>query len=127
MAPISVRFRYCTGIKRDIFDNAFLVGSWDDSGRRSESWTTRPMRKVQGEDGCPVFEATVALDAAGAGDTFGWGVRLDTPLGRGYWGIPTEPLASRIRAGFASSSSGGGRRSRPITSPAADTSARRNG
>lgn len=90
MAAISVRFRYWTGIRRDIFDNAFLVGSWDDAGRKSQAWTARPMRKLQGEDGCPMFEATVALDAAGVGDTFAWGVRLDAPAGRGYWGIPTE-------------------------------------
>ncbi len=90
MPNIPVRFRYRTGIRRDVFDNAFLVGSWDDAGRKSEAWTSRPMRKVQGEDGCPTFEATVAFDSVGAGDTFGWGVRLDAPAGRGYWGIATE-------------------------------------
>jgi 1,4-alpha-glucan branching enzyme len=90
MAGIPVLFRYYTGIKRDIFDNGFLVGSWDDDARPSTAWSSRPMTKIRGEDGCPVFEALVVFDSSNAGHTFQWGVRLDAPPGRGSWGIQTE-------------------------------------
>ena len=33
MATIPVKFTYLTGLKREIFRNARLTGSWDENGR----------------------------------------------------------------------------------------------
>src|SRR5262245_13965955 len=90
MAKIAVRFRYLTGLKREIFRNARLTGSWDVAGRVSAVWTETPMVAGTAEDGCPCFTATVQLDAAGLGTRFRWGVRLDGPGAPNVWGIPTE-------------------------------------
>lgn len=90
MPTLSVRFRYLTGLKRSLFRNARLVGSWDQSGRFSAVWSETPMAPVRAEDGCPSFTATVKFDAGEAGKLFRWGVRLDGPSGPNLWGIPTE-------------------------------------
>ena len=47
---ITVRFMYLTGLKRRLFRNARLAGSWDD-------WVETPMEEITGEDGCPAFTA----------------------------------------------------------------------
>src|SRR6185295_4159719 len=79
MAKISVQFRYLTGLKRDIFKNARLVGSWDSAGLFSPTWSETPMTAARAEDGCPSFGATVQFDTAEVGKKFQWGVRLDAP------------------------------------------------
>jgi len=80
---ISIRFTYLTGIKRPIFRNARLAGSWND-------WAETPMTEVVAEDGCPAFTATVKFGNARAGETHRWGVRLDGPAGANAWGINLE-------------------------------------
>lgn len=90
MATQRIDFHYLTGLKRPLFRNARLRGSWDERGRLSERWTETPMVAVVGEDGCPAFTASVELDLADAGATFSWGVVLDGPQGTSFWGIPTE-------------------------------------
>jgi 1,4-alpha-glucan branching enzyme len=90
MAKIAVEFVYLTGLKREIFRNARLTGTWDVDGRLSDQWSTISMESITGEDGCPAFRAQVQLDASQAGWTFRWGVILDGPAGRDQWGIPTE-------------------------------------
>ncbi len=90
MTTVTVQFRYLTGLRREIFRNARLVGTWDDSGRYSAHWSETPMAEVRAEDGCPCFTATVALDAGEVGKRFRWGVRLDGPGGSNLWGIATE-------------------------------------
>jgi 1,4-alpha-glucan branching enzyme len=96
MATVSVRFRYLTGLKRKIFHDARLHGSWDSAGRWSPSWSETPMADVIAEDGCPAFTATVRFDEGEAGKTFQWGVRLSTPSVADVSGIPTEaPDADR--------------------------------
>src|SRR5947209_572256 len=90
MATVPVQFRYLTGLKRSIFSNARLTGSWDGAGRLSEGWTETPMTPGTEEDGCPCFTATVALDEGEVGKQFRWGVSLDGPGGANGWGIPTE-------------------------------------
>lgn len=90
MATIPVRFTYLTGIMPEVFRDVKLRGSWDSSGRYSEQWSTVPMRKVQGEDGCPAYTATVDLDAGHVGSWFQWGVIVDGPAGQSLWGIMTE-------------------------------------
>ncbi len=90
MSTITIQFRYLTGLKRDIFRNARLVGSWDGSGLYSQNWTESSMAAGTAGDGCPCFTAAVALDASQVGKQFQWGVRLDGPAGANLWGIPTE-------------------------------------
>ncbi|MEW5803039.1 MAG: alpha-amylase family glycosyl hydrolase [bacterium] len=87
---IPVRFMYSTGMKRDLFHNARLTGSWDRSGRYSEQWTESTMEPGVLEDGSICFTATVALDEAEAGREFRWGVIFDAPQGPNQWGILTE-------------------------------------
>lgn len=90
MAKISVRLRYLTGLKREIFSNARLSGTWDIEGRLSTNWLETPMQSMLAEDGCPAFTATIKLDEAEVGKTFQWGVRVDTPSAPNLWAIPTE-------------------------------------
>lgn len=90
MTTQAVEFQYLTGLKRAIFRNARLRGSWDASGRYSNDWTESPMEQKVGEDGCPMFSASVTLDLADRHQTFNWGVVLDGPQGSNFWGIPTE-------------------------------------
>ncbi len=85
-----VEFQFNTGLKRKIFRNARLLGSWDSSARYSDSWTESPMQEEIGTDGCPIFRASVSLDASDKSKTFKWGVVLDGPQGANFWGIPTE-------------------------------------
>jgi 1,4-alpha-glucan branching enzyme len=90
MTTRMVEFQYITGLKRSIFRDGRLRGSWDAHGRYSNDWTESPMQEVLGEDGCPMFRASVALDLADQQRTFRWGVVLDGPQGSTFWGIPTE-------------------------------------
>jgi len=90
MATQTIEFQYITGLKRAIFRNGRLRGSWDARGRYSNDWTELPMQEVVGEDGCPMFTASVTLDLADQPRTFTWGVVLDGPQGSHFWGIPTE-------------------------------------
>ncbi len=90
MATKTVEFQFITGLKRPIFRNACLRGSWDTNGRYSENWTESAMQEVIGEDGCPSFKASISLDLADQDKTFRWGVILDGPQGNDFWGIPTE-------------------------------------
>ena len=61
MAKLAVKFRYLTGLKRQIFTNARLSGSWNSQGKLSEAWAQTPMTPGRAEDGCPCFTATVEL------------------------------------------------------------------
>ncbi len=90
MTTRTVEFQFISGLKRAIFRNARVRGSWDRAGRFSEAWSETPMQEGVGQDGCPMFSAPVALDLADAGKTFRWGVVLDGPQGANFWGIPTE-------------------------------------
>ena len=90
MAKVAVRFQYHTGLKRRIFRNARLAGSWDSAGRFSQVWSETPMSPGAANDGCPCFTATVYIDETELGTRFRWGVRLDGPGAANVWGIPTE-------------------------------------
>ncbi len=85
-----VEFQFITGLKRAIFRNARLRGSWDDNGRYADNWTEIAMHEVIGVDGCPTFIASVILDLVDQDKVFKWGVVLDGPQGVNFWGIPTE-------------------------------------
>jgi 1,4-alpha-glucan branching enzyme len=80
---ITVRFTYLTGIKRQLFRNARLAGSWND-------WAETPMNAIVGDDGCPAFTTVVAFDDARAAEPHDWGVRLDAPGAPNAWGINLE-------------------------------------
>jgi len=94
---IPVRFVYLTGIKRELFSNPRLTGSWDAEGLYSDKWTTKAMEVSIGEDGCPCFTATVQFDESGVGREFHWGVFLESLDGINLWGIPTEVANSNER------------------------------
>jgi hypothetical protein len=85
MAKQTVEFQFMTGLKRFIFRNARLHGSWDANGRFANIWATSPMQEVTGEDGCPMFRASVSLDLSDIQKTFNWGVILDGPQGTNFW------------------------------------------
>jgi len=51
MPKIPVQFTYLTGLRRDIFRNARLMGSWDQNGRYSNQWSSLQMQQATGEDG----------------------------------------------------------------------------
>lgn len=90
MAMKNVEFQFIVGLKRAIFRNPRLRGSWAANGRTSDDWTESPMQEEVGEDGCPIFKATISFDLADQDKTFKWGVILDGPQGSNFWGIPTE-------------------------------------
>ena len=90
MVTIPVQFNYFTGLKQNIFNHVRLVGSWDQSGKYSDQWTSAPMQPIIADDGCPAFTATVQFDASQVGYHFRWGVLLDGPTGLDHWGIVTE-------------------------------------
>ncbi|MGZ5011259.1 MAG: hypothetical protein ACXV74_09900, partial [Methylobacter sp.] len=74
MPSKKVEFQFITGLKRAIFRNARLRGSWDENGRYSDNWTEAPMMEETGADGCPIFTAPIMLDLADQDKTFKWGV-----------------------------------------------------
>ena len=90
MATVPVQFRFLTGLKRHIFRNARVRGSWDSAGRLSDQWSESGMNEELAEDGCPSFTATIHFDATETGKQFRWGVVLDGPGGANQWGVPTE-------------------------------------
>src|SRR5688572_7331657 len=80
---ITVHFTYLTGLKREVFTNGRLAGSWD-------GWLEHPMQSVTCDDGCPGFTATVRLDDSLAGRTMKWGVRADGSQGANIWAVNLE-------------------------------------
>lgn len=90
MAMQTVELQFITGLKRAIFRNPRVRGSWDGNGRYSDDWTETPMQADVGDDGCPIFTASISLDLADQDKTFQWGVILDGPQGSNFWGIPSE-------------------------------------
>lgn len=87
---ITLRFVYITGIKREIFRNAQLIGSWDANGRYSEQWSIVPMKSSTGEDGSQCFTATIKLDNSEVNREFRWGVFVEDLSDTKLWGIMTE-------------------------------------
>ena len=76
MATHTVEFQFRTGLRRAIFNNARLRGSWDVNGRYSDNWTESPMHEEIGAEGCPIFQGSVIFDLVDRGKTFKWGVVL---------------------------------------------------
>jgi 1,4-alpha-glucan branching enzyme len=85
-----VTFVYDTGIRRKLFSNVRLRGTWDQAGKVNENWAETPMREVQGSDGAWTFEARVELAESERGKDFMWSVLHDGPLGLDRQGVVTE-------------------------------------
>jgi 1,4-alpha-glucan branching enzyme len=90
MAQIPVNFTFHSGVKRPLFRNVRLSGSWDATGRFSNQWTEVPMVASQDETGCDPFEAKVSFDAAQTGTVFQWGVIADVVGTPNTWAVTTE-------------------------------------
>ncbi|MEO6603077.1 MAG: alpha-amylase family glycosyl hydrolase [Polyangiaceae bacterium] len=93
-----MKFVYDTGIRRQLFTNVRLLGSWDEKGQHSNHWTESVMKPVVGADGANVFEAEVALQASEVGKEFSWRVLVDGPLGLDREGVVTEQPGLGYRA-----------------------------
>jgi 1,4-alpha-glucan branching enzyme len=109
MAQLRVRLEWLTGLRRPIFRNVRLMGSWDGDGRYSHQWRTAAMEEFTAPDGCSAWRADALLDDAQRGWTFHWGVVVDSPQQSNLWGIPTETadLNARTRhCSFALSDDG---------------------
>ncbi len=85
-----VKFVYDTGIRRKLFQNVRLRGTWDSTGKLSNVWAEGPMREVAGPDGAWTYEAHVELEEAERGKEFMWSVLHDGPLGLDRQGVVNE-------------------------------------
>jgi 1,4-alpha-glucan branching enzyme len=110
MAQIPVTLTFHSGVKRPLFQNVRLSGSWDASGIFSSEWTQLPMLASKDWSGCDAFSATVLLDASQVGTTFQWGVFADLPGSPNSWVIVTEvpdPNSSQTTRSFVLDAAGG--------------------
>jgi 1,4-alpha-glucan branching enzyme len=83
MAQIAVNFTFHSGVKRHLFRNVRLSGSWDQ-------WIQVPMTAEQDETGCDAFSAGVSFDATETGTIFEWGVVADIVGAPNTWVVATE-------------------------------------
>ena len=72
MPQLQVNFTFHSGVKRHLFSNVRLSGSWNATGLYSPQWTEVPMAAAQDETGCDAYAASVSLDASQIGTTFQW-------------------------------------------------------
>ena len=56
VSPIMIDFTFHSGLKRQLFSNVRLSGSWNSSGRFSHQGTQTPMTAARDEIGCDVGE-----------------------------------------------------------------------
>lgn len=90
MAQIVVTFTFHSGVKRHLFQNVRLSGSWDADGMFSNQWTQTPMAESADETGCDAFSASVSVDASQVGTTLQWGVIADLAGAPKSWVVVTE-------------------------------------
>src|SRR5215472_14218505 len=103
MPGINVRFTFHSGIRRRLFQNVRLTGSWDALGKYSSQWAQIEMALAADGTGCDAFSATVAMDATQVGTTFHWGVIADLPGSPNAWAIVTEthdPNSTQLMRNF---------------------------
>jgi 1,4-alpha-glucan branching enzyme len=103
MAQIPITFIFHSGIKRPLFQDVRLSGSWDGAGIFSSQWTQSAMVPSKDWTGCEAFSATVFFDASQVGTTFQWGVFADLPGSPNSWVIVTEvpdPNSSQATRSF---------------------------
>ena len=109
MAHIVVPFTFHTGVKKPIFQNVRLTGSWK-AGNFCDQWTETPMAMAVDETDCQAFNAIVSLDVSQIGTTFEWGVIADFAGMRNAWAVVTEvpdPNSSQQKRSFVLSAKGG--------------------
>ena len=94
MAQIVVTFTFHSGVKRHLFQNVRLSGSWDADGMFSNQWTQTPMAESQDETGCDAFSASVSVDASQVGTTLQWGVIADLAGAAGNGAKTTSTLSA---------------------------------
>jgi hypothetical protein len=87
---VPVKFVYDTGIRRKLFHDVRLWGSWNQAGQYSDEWSEVPMKERACGDGGVAFEAEVALQASEVGKQFSWRVITDGLLGLDRDAITTE-------------------------------------
>lgn len=92
MGKIAVTFNFHSGVRRRLFHNVRLSGSWDGDGKLATQWVQQPMVAAVDETGCDAFHATVDLDDSQVGTVFQWGVVADLPGASGVWVVATEVL-----------------------------------
>ena len=110
MAQILVNLTFHSGIKRHLFENLRLSGSWDANGLFSNQWSQVPMLPFPDGTGCDAFRASVSLDASQVGATFQWGVFADLAGSPDSWVVVTEvpdPNSSQTARSFVLAADGG--------------------
>ncbi len=90
MATITVNFTFHSGLKRHLFSNVRLSGSWNSAGQFANQWTQSPLTASVDETGCDAFSATVSFGASQAGTVFQWGVFADIAGAPDTWVVVTE-------------------------------------
>lgn len=90
MAQITVNFTFHSGVKRQLFSNVRLSGSWDASGQFSNQWTEVAMAATQDGTGCDAFTAAASFDSGQTGTIFQWGVVADIAGAPNTWVVATE-------------------------------------
>jgi 1,4-alpha-glucan branching enzyme len=102
MANIEVSFMFHAGVKRHLFRNVRLSGSWDANGRFSNQWSQQSMTASDDGTGCDAFVASISFDASQAGTSFQWGVVADIAGAPNTWvvvtEVPDENLYQRFRS-----------------------------
>src|SRR5580704_17571999 len=90
MASITVSFTFHSGVKRPLFSNVRLSGSWNAAGQFSNQWSVTPMAASLDETGCAAFDTSVSFDDSQAGMMFQWGVVADIAGAPDTWVVVTE-------------------------------------
>src|ERR1700722_2352718 len=90
MAQITINFIFHSGVKRHLFSNVRLSGSWNATGQFSNQWTDSAMAASVDGTGCDAFSASVTFDPSQVGTVFQWGVRADIAGAPNGWVIATE-------------------------------------
>jgi 1,4-alpha-glucan branching enzyme len=111
MSQVVVTFTFHSGVKRQLFQNVRLSGSWDAAGMFSDQWTQTGMRPSPDGTGCDAFSASVSFDASQVGTTFQWGVFADLAGSPNSWVVVTEdpdPNFSQTTRSFVLQAAGGG-------------------
>lgn len=90
MPQLKINFTFHSGVKRHLFSNVRLSGSWNAAGIYSPQWTEVPMAAARDETGCDAFNASASLEAGQIGTIFQWGVVADIPGAPNTWVVVTE-------------------------------------
>ncbi len=114
MASVNVAFTFHSGIKRVLFQNVRLSGSWDVKGIFSGQWTQTPMLASSGRDRLRCLHGVaVSMDAIAGGNNVPVGRYSPISQGpriRGWWytEVPGSQLQRRQTRSFILSDRGAG-------------------